>query len=194
MKHFLSSTILILCVLGASVHAEGPAGIVLYFKSGEEVFLLMADHVSETSHSRGWAAFGGGAEVGESAAETAARETEEETRGYFSSESLYDKIRDATPVLDGTFSLFFAEVTFVPAVRVQNNHPPANERYYVERGPYAWIPFSVVRQFLVQTTDMKRIHEIGERFLPSERNTDWFWTVWIRNLRKAVEADALPWD
>ena len=47
--------------------AERPAGIVLYFKSGDDIFLLLADHrESDRGHE------------GESAAETAARETEEE--------------------------------------------------------------------------------------------------------------------
>ena len=38
--------------LCAGVRAERPAGIVLYFKSGGEIFLLLADH---RESDRGWA-------------------------------------------------------------------------------------------------------------------------------------------
>ena len=63
------------------VLAEGPAGIVLYLKSGEETFLLLGE---DREDQRGWSAFGGGAQEGESEQETAAREVSEETRGYLS--------------------------------------------------------------------------------------------------------------
>ena len=81
--------------------------MVLFFKSGGEVFLLLADH---REGDRGWAGYGGGPYDGESAAETAARETEEETRGYFLRDDLLAMIKDQEPVMDNGFALFFAEV------------------------------------------------------------------------------------
>ncbi|MDA0711103.1 MAG: hypothetical protein O3B73_12935, partial [bacterium] len=62
-----------LLLLVGGAFAEGPAGSVVYFKSGGEVYLLLAEHREST---RGWAGFGGGAREGETVAETAATKTE----------------------------------------------------------------------------------------------------------------------
>ena len=73
--------LLLLLLLSSCGRApESPAGIVLYSVVEGEVLLLLADH---RLPGRGWAAYGGAARAGETSAETAARETEEETRGYF---------------------------------------------------------------------------------------------------------------
>ena len=194
MKKAKALSLLITIFVSAVAKAENPAGIVLYFKSNDEVYLLLADHSSESAQKRGWAAFGGGANEGESAAETAARETEEETRGYFSQKELLRKIELQEPVYDGRFALFFAEVDFVPALRVANNDVDSEDRAYVERGPYAWVPYSQIRGYLENEIDLTRTHSIDAGYLPERRYTDWLWPVWLRNLRIAVESDGLPWE
>ena len=132
---FAKLFVVCLIVVGScfGVQAERPAGMVLYFKSGDEVFLLLADHREK---DRGWAGYGGGPDEGESQAETAAREAEEETRGYFLRDDLLDMIKGQESVIDNGFALYFAEVPFVPAQLVTNNPLPSDDESYVERGPY----------------------------------------------------------
>ena len=78
MKRMLFCGALLLLTLCGSGAAQQPAGMVLYFQSGDEVYLLLAEHAGS---QRGWAGFGGGPREGETVAETAAHTTEEESRG-----------------------------------------------------------------------------------------------------------------
>ena len=201
---FVKLFVVCLIVVGScfGVQAERPAGMVLYFKSGDEVFLLLADHRKK---DRGWAGYGGGPYDGESAAETAARETEEETRGYFLRDDLLAMIKDQEPVIDdGGFALFFAEVPFVPAPLVTNNPLPSDDESYVERGPYAWIPYSEVQPYLKGPVEPEEKHPeekhpeekhpIEERLLPGKRYTSWYWQVWLGSVRQAVETNSIPWE
>lgn len=174
------------------VHAERPAGIVLYFESGGEVFLLLADNLES---DRGWGAFGGSPQEGENTAETAARETEEETRGYFLRGDLLNMIKDQEPVIDHNgFALYFAEIPFVPAQLVTNNPVPDDDKFYIERGPYAWIPYSKIEPHLEGPVNTDKGYPIEERLLPHERNTSWFWPVWLGNVRRAIETKSIPWS
>lgn len=168
-----------------------PAGIVLYMESGGEVYLLLADHADPSA--RGWAAFGGGHEEGETAAQTAARETEEETRGFFPREALSIRLEGLTPVVYGSFHLYFVEIPFVPAQRVAGNIPEHETRYYRERWPYAWIPYAEVRQHLIGE-ELETPCLIDERFLPEGAERNWFWSVWIQNMRLAFRENAIPWE
>ena len=106
-------------MLLANAAMAEPAGMVMYFQSGDEVYLLLAEHAGS---ERGWGGFGGGARKGETIAETAAHKGSEESRGYFTAADLLHKIKDQAPVMDGDFASYFAEVAFVPAQRVMN-HP-----------------------------------------------------------------------
>lgn len=179
-------------VLRAS--AEGPAGILLYFKSGNEVFLLLADHSAGKDHGRGWASFGGASKDAETAEQTAARETEEETRGFFSREWLLQKIHNQTPVHDGTFSCFFLEIDFVPIPRIDASRLPSNAPDYAERGPFAWVPFSQVAPYLDSTNTAADKAIIPAEYLPSKTQTNWFWSIWLQNLRIARANGAIPWE
>ena len=190
-KILLFLTTFVICVV---VHGAGPAGIVLFFRSNDEVYLLLADHGLESDRDRGWAAFGGAANEGEKPAETAARETEEETRGCFSRTELMKEIASREPVVDGSFALFFVEVDFVPALRIANNEVDSPDEAYAERGPYAWVPWSQIEQYLTSDIDRARTYTIDSKYLPGRRYTNWFWSIWLHNLRKVVEADALPWN
>ena len=182
-----------LVVVGSrfAVQAESPAGMVLYFKAGDEVFLLLADHREK---DRGWAGYGGSPYDGESAAETAARETEEETRGYFLRDDLLATIRDQEPVIDNGFALFFAEVPFVPAQLVTNHPLPNDNESYLERGPYAWIPYSELEPYLKSRAEHEERPPIDKRLLPGGGSTSWYWPVWLGSVRRAVETNSIPWD
>ena len=188
---FLSA--LVALAFSTAAQAESAAGTVLYFKTKGEVFLLLAEYTYEDAQKRGWSAFSGGPEKGESPAETAARQTEEETRGYFSREQILKKIGRKKPIYDGSFAFFFIAVDFVPAPRVTHNEVPPGDEDYSERGPYAWVPYSEVAKHIAKEIDRKHAHSIDSRYLPKERSSDWFWPVWLGNIRRAIEAGALPW-
>ena len=170
---------------------EQPAGMVLYFEAGEEVYLLLAEHAGS---KRGWAGFGGGGRAGESMAETAAHKGEEESRGYFKRAVLQEKIKDQPPVMDGDFASYFAAVEFVPATRIMNHPVPDSTDAYLERSTFAWIPYSTIETFLQQDIEPARKHLVDPAFLPAASQTQWFWPVWLGNMRKALIAGALPWQ
>jgi len=170
--------------------AEQPAGVVLYFASGDEVFLLLAEHAEG---ERGWAGFGGGAREGQNVMETAAHKGEEESRGYFKRADLLQRIKGQAPVMDGDFASFFAEVSFVPTPSIMNHQVPKADDAYLERSTFAWIPFSSISGHLTQEIDHTRKYEIEPGFLPAGSKTNWYWPIWLGNLREAVVANALPW-
>ena len=186
---------IILCALIALscgwATAEPPAGMVLYFQSGDEVYLLLAEHAGS---KRGWAGFGGGGREGDTVAETAARKAEEESRGYFKRADLLGRIKGQTPLMDGDFASYFAEVAFVPAPSVMSHPVPEENDAYLERGAFAWIPYSAIAGYLQEDIDKNRKYPVGPAFLPAGSETQWFWSVWLGNMRKASATKALPWQ
>ena len=189
MKRLALLAVATLCMIGQAL-SEPPAGMVLYFKSGGEVYLLLAEHADS---QRGWAGFGGGGRAGEAPAETAAHKGEEESRGYFDRADLLSRIKGQKPVMDGVFAAYFAEVPFVPAQRIMNHPVPEETDAYKERSTYAWIPYSAVEGYLKEELDKSKKYTIDPAFLPAGSKTHWFWRPWLGNMQKAVQADALPW-
>ena len=191
MKRTIVCGAMLALSLCATAAAEQAAGMVVYFQSGGEVYLLLAEHAGS---KRGWAGFGGGGRKGETAAETAAHKGEEESRGYFKRADLLAKIKDQPPVMDGDFASYFAEVAFVPAPRVMSHPVPEANDAYLERGAFAWIPYSAIKRFLQQDIDRTRKYMVDPAFLPAGSETQWFWPIWLGNMRKAVINQALPWQ
>ncbi len=189
MRRLIYCAGLLTLLCGAAV-AEAPAGMVLYFQSGGEVYLLLAEHADS---DRGWAGFGGGAMEGESVAQTAARKAQEESRGYFKAADLLKKIKKLEPVMDGDFASYFVEVPFVPVPWVMNHPIPADNDAYAERGTFAWIPYSAIENMLNEGIDRKKKYVIDPASLPKGSQTQWFWPIWLGNLRKAVVTKSLPW-
>jgi len=192
-RNIVCGALLALTLCGTAI-AEQAAGMVLYFQSEGEVYLLLAEHADS---KRGWAGFGGGARPGETAAETAAHKAEEESRGYFKRADLLQQIKDQAPVMDGDFASYFAEVDFVPTPRVMN-HPVAEDNEdkdaYLERSTFAWIPYSSIEAFLQQDIDRTKKYIVAPAFLPTGSETQWLWPIWLGNMRKAVMTQALPWE
>ncbi|MFT5090225.1 MAG: ADP-ribose pyrophosphatase YjhB (NUDIX family) [Candidatus Latescibacterota bacterium] len=183
----------LMLLLQNSALAEPPAGMVLYFQTEGEVYILLAEHADS---KRGWAAFGGGAREGETVAQTAAHKAQEETRGYFKSADLLKKIEGQTPLMDGDFASYFAEVSFVPAQRVMNNPVAADNEdrdAYLERSTFAWIPYSAVADHLQEDIDGKKKYTLDPAYLPAGSETQWLWPAWLGNMRKAVVTGTLPW-
>jgi len=177
---------LLLAGLVPGVAADHPAGIILYAEDTDGVSLLLADHLPPSE--RGWAAFGGTHEKDETPAETAARETEEETNGFFSRAELLARIKNVTPLFDGAFAFYFVKVPRVPIGEITKSHVHDGEAAYGERGPFAWVPFSAVERQLTAKAPI-----LDSRYLPAEVRTNRLWPVWLHNLRIAIDAHALPW-
>ena len=112
--------------------------------SQKAIYLLLAEHAEST---RGRAGLGGSGREGETVAETAARKTQEESRGYYKQADILQKIKGQSPVVDGDSSTYFVEVAFVPAQRVMNNPAPEDKEAYLEHSRFAWIPYSVMEDF-----------------------------------------------
>lgn len=193
MKKTIFLTAVLVLAVYCRAFAGTPAGILIYTQSGNETYILLADHAFRSQQKRGWGCFGGAAEQGESTAETAARETEEETRGYFKKELLLDKIKGAAPLMDEGFALYFVRVDFVPAVRIANNTELGSDISYSERGPYAWIPFSDIQKYLSNEIDRKKTYPIDPDFLPENTCSRHYWTALLLNLKRAMAENRLPW-
>lgn len=171
-----------------------PAGVVLYTIEDGEVLLLLADHAAP-SRQRGWAAFGGMNDPGETIAQTAARETEEETNGYFKREDLLAKIAGQKPVADGKFSFYFVQVDKVPVSDIMSRQSGLLSRFYRERVNFAWIPYAEVERYLtVPAEDDPQTYAIDPRYLSDGALATWFWPVWLNNFRAAKRVGNLPWE
>jgi hypothetical protein len=88
--------ILLLCIgisilLVTDTFAGCGAGTVLYFKFKQETYLLLADHGVSHQRDRGWSGFCGRCD-GEGPDAAAARETNEETKGYYSRKEVMAKL------------------------------------------------------------------------------------------------------
>ena len=100
-------------------------------------------------------------------AETAARESAEETRGYFKRGDLLPKIKKSQPVTDDYgFVFYFVEVDFAPVQRIANHVPPDDRPDYTERRPYAWIPYSSVEPYLLQPVKKEKRYVVDKLYLP----------------------------
>ncbi len=186
------STVILAALIAAqpaSADVDEPAGIVLYAETPDGIEFLLADHAPPSD--RGWAAFGGHGEPGETVAETAARETEEETNGFFRRDDLLAQIVDQSPIKDGPYSFYLVKVDRVPISEIEKHAIPTDNVAYAERGPFAWIPLSQIQRFFDPATVTFPLR-IQPEFLPPDRHTEHVWPIWLHNLSVALEANALP--
>jgi 8-oxo-dGTP pyrophosphatase MutT (NUDIX family) len=165
------------------------AGTVLYFKFKGETHLLLADHSLSSHPWRGWAGFGGRCD-GEPADKAAARETEEETRGFYKREKTLAKLSSSPSNLLNGFTTFFVEVDYVPAIVFNNQKPTSQAASYNERGPYAWISFSAIWQAIGNKRSGKA--HIPKKYLPSNALTNWLFNDFVLGLIEAKRAGVFP--
>lgn len=179
---------LLLGTAASFAEAACGAGTVLYFKADGRTWLLLADHQHWLQRDRGWAAFGGLC-ADESPEAAAARETEEETRGYFRREQILPLLEASPRLRTSDYTTWFVEVGFVPAVRVSNHSPPSADGAYYERGPFAWVPLSEVWSAI----DAGRPRALlPTQYLPGKRRTDWLYGAFVRALLTARQRGLLP--
>lgn len=177
-------------LLPGLLQAAGPAGIVLYSNHDDEPWLLLADH---KGNNRGWAAFGGMHEAGETGIDTAVRETVEETRRFFSTNDLRNKISDQVPVISGLFRLYFAEVDYVEASEVETHTVNSSDTVSMERLHYTWVPISEIRHLVCAESILGKDFSINPAYLPAAKSKGHYWHIWIQNMRDAKSQKALPW-
>jgi 8-oxo-dGTP pyrophosphatase MutT (NUDIX family) len=133
----------ILIVLSQNAVAKCGAGTVIYFKFKSEIYLLLADHNRPQQHDRGWSGFGGYCD-GDPFDVTAARETEEETKGFYHRDELLGKLGSSPQIRVGDFTTFFVEVDYVPAIMINKNEEQGQCEYqrYIYRRTNETISFS----------------------------------------------------
>jgi 8-oxo-dGTP pyrophosphatase MutT (NUDIX family) len=167
------------------------AGTVLYFKFKGETYLLLADHNWRHQRDRGWSGFGGLCD-GEPVDIAAARETEEETKGFYSREKIFANLGSSPKIRVGDFTTFFLEIDYVPAIVINNQESSQHGVSYFERGPYAWIPISVIRETIAERQPGRL--PIPRKYLPPDAHTDWLFEPFVTSLTAAKKAGILPWD
>ena len=180
----------LLIFLPQNAAAKCGAGTVLYATFEGKTHLLLADHQLISQRHRGWSGFGGLCD-GQSAAVAAARETEEETRGYYKSAKILAKLGGKPSIRIGDFTTYFVEVDYVPTVDLINQKPPGSTSHYIERGPYAWVPLAAIRQAF-DNRQAGRAH-IAAKYLPPDARTNWFFEPFLTSLMEAETAGILPW-
>lgn len=188
---FLLTTLLVAASPGAG--AQTAAGTLAYSYVDGEVMLLLADHAIGKARNRGWGGFGGSVKEGETLVHAAARETEEESRGYFRRAMVERIIRDQAPVIDGEFALYFLEVAAVDVELIYRQPVVGLPEAFHERGPYAWIPFKSISGHIERFGTAARI-EIEPALLPGGAASSWYWDIWLGNITAARRDDALPWE
>ncbi len=175
----------------ASKIKAGPAGILLYARHEGEVQILIAN---DRLYTRGWGGFGGGHKAGEGRVLTAARETSEETRGYYKQDWLLEQIVGQEPVTFQGFALYFVEVQHVPASTVKN-HPLERLRpAFLETHYYTWVPFSELEPLISKAQRTEVDLKLNPRHIPKGCSEDSYWDVWINTLRQVHQKDGFPWS
>ena len=172
------------------VAASGPAGIVLYCHHLGELHLLLAN---DRFGSRGWGGFVGGDKEGETAAMTAARETHEETRGYYDRMKLFRMIANQQPVKLWGCHWYFAEVAYVDAKKIMDHRIPLLNPAYMETQHYAWVPYREIQPLLEKKSLTVADLQLHPRHLQPNSRSKSYWRVWIDNMRQLHLKDAFPW-
>ena len=164
-------------VISASSLALPPAGVIPYScQNGEALVLLAYDNGKDRN---GWAAFGGGADKGESIAQTAAREFHEETGCVF----LVPDAQDLEPLESsaiGTFHTYAYEVPFVDSAKIEASRCGT----VGERKDWIWFRLTDL------ITALKEREDIPDRFDSSKTYPLWF--VGRVSLQEARDDGILP--
>ncbi len=180
-----------LVLLSQNAAANCGAGTVIYFKFKSGIYLLLAAHTWSHQRERGWSGFGGF--CGDDPVDVAAaRETEEETKGFYRRNEILARLGSSPKIRVGDFTTFFVEVDYVPAIVINNKKPSDRTAGYFERGPYAWIPFSVIWQAIAKR-QTGRV-QIPGKYLPPDKRSNRLFEPFVTSLLAAKTAGILPWE
>ncbi|SHK35461.1 8-oxo-dGTP pyrophosphatase MutT, NUDIX family [Rubritalea squalenifaciens DSM 18772] len=174
--------------LMVQVWSQTAAGIVLYCEKPDGVWVLVADH---KMGKRGFASFGGSYEKGETYQETAARETSEETRGYFKQEDLLKGIAGQKGVDYLIYRMFFLKVPFVEAAEIEKRKGAG---VMDERFDYVWVPEKELSRYFGVVADLQTPLKLDPAYLPKKAKTDYYWRLWLGQMAEAQRRGAFPWQ
>jgi 8-oxo-dGTP pyrophosphatase MutT (NUDIX family) len=185
MNRCVFAVLIFLALSVPAVASAHGAGVIAYTKIQGETYVLLADH---RDNDRGWGAFGGRLD-GQAARVAALREFHEETRCVY---------RDANIILDeeksaktGRYVAYVVEVKFMPAYIFASteDRPGCTGSQYQERGPWAWVPASSLRESLAQGNGDAAIEK---QYLPSGHHTK-LWHRAAENFQMAFDKGLIPY-
>ncbi len=167
---------------------EKGGGVLLYFKDGETVWLLLG-----YERSGYWCDFGGGCWQEETTQEAALRELKEETRNVFGDADTLVKLELGEAKnqsrslnrfqVEVQYDQYLVKTKYVPTTLILNNPVPDIDAYK-EVQNYAWIPLSEIQRALsVRKSEADPLMILNRGYLPpgtSPRVRD----VFIGSLKK----------
>ena len=163
------------------VSAAG-AGVLIFTEIEGVQYVLLADHKGQVEE-RGWGILAGVIESGESELDAAIREVVEESNGAFDETALRNAIDSSHRIVDNDFTMYFANVGFKPATVYTYSVANIDHGVNGERGPFAWIPWSVVSEAATEAekngSACRDQVMIPPEYLPEPRQSSWFFCAFL---------------
>ena len=153
MKHLVLLG-LILVLAGCSDNKISAAGVIAYAQKGDNYYILLADHSGLVSH-RGFGAFGGGLEEGETLEQGALREFHEETACHFLGQ-VQSVSKDY--VRNKNYASFVVRVPFIAADQLNRPQDDSGCQglVYSEREIWIWAEQQVLLEQLAIGDEFKK--------------------------------------
>jgi 8-oxo-dGTP pyrophosphatase MutT (NUDIX family) len=183
----LKSTVLALLLISAPAAPDevsaASAGVLIFTEMDGVQYVLLADHKGLVQE-RGWGILAGVIEPDESELDAAVREAVEESNGVFDETVLRNAIDSSNYIFDNDFTMYFADIGFEPATVYTYSVANIDHGVNGERGPFAWIPWSVVSE---AAADAERVGSacwdqpvpIPLKYLPEPRQSSWFFCAFL---------------
>lgn len=168
----------------SSILAQKNAGVIPYFKNGDQIFILIADH---RESDRGWASFGGRRHNNETNEQTAAREFHEETKTIFKDQNILKRIKNSPKIEQENFVSFVVEVDFVSVYEIINMSIEDDE--YNERGPYVWIPLPEILRAI--KTEINGEFLLLKKYLPKDYQQNKLYKPFVQTMKNLEEDKVL---
>jgi 8-oxo-dGTP pyrophosphatase MutT (NUDIX family) len=184
MNRWVFTVLIFLAVSVPGIVWAHGAGVIAYTKIQGETYVLLADHPDS---NRGWATFGGRLD-GQTVREAGLREFHEETRCVYRETTIL--LEEDRSVKIAGFVAYVAEVKFVPAYLFAGieDLQGCTGPQYQERGPWAWVPASSLRESLARGNLNA---EIEKQYLPSGHHGE-LWPVAAESLKIALDEGLIP--
>jgi len=194
MKQCLS--VILLIVMAPACFADG-AGVLIFTKKDNQLFVLLADHKKLKQQKRGWSTLGGSIKPGENDLEAAIREVYEESNGIIKREELAKLIKPSIKTVTPGFVIYFAEIDFRSSDVFNQTMVKQSQNGFGERGPFIWLPWQEIliaaKEFDLQQQNCNpKAVRIPRNFLPADENTDWFFDAFLATIDDIVQTKNSP--
>ena len=171
--------ILIASLLFSGTAFSGSAGVIPYACIQDGAYVLLA--FDPKPNRQAYAAFSGGDKKGESVADTAAREFNEETRCVFDTPDA-SLLSTMTPSVDHGHTTFVAEVPFVSPLKFADNPCDAN----LERSDWLWVRWSDLHKALSgDESEPRVVSSLSHKYIS-------IWDKAASSMRGAMRDGLLP--